>query len=74
MFKIIKRRKIWFAISGLLMIGSIVSLLVFGLNVGIDFKGGTLKVSLTKLKQSKFLRKKECKILLFSFLVIMEFY
>jgi len=39
---IIKYRKVFYAISGLLMIASIVAVLVWGLNPGIDFKGGSL--------------------------------
>lgn len=42
MFKIIKKRKIWFAISGLFVVSSIFSLIFFGLRLGIDFTGGTL--------------------------------
>jgi SecD/SecF fusion protein len=37
----IGRRKTWFAISGVVMAIAIVSLGVRGLNLGIDFKGGT---------------------------------
>ncbi|MBP9711996.1 MAG: protein translocase subunit SecF [Candidatus Pacebacteria bacterium] len=39
---IIKHKKIFIAISTLLVIASIISLFVFGLKVGIDFKGGAL--------------------------------
>src|SRR3989339_736716 len=39
---IIGRSKIWFILSGILMLASIVSFLVFGLNLGIDFTGGSL--------------------------------
>jgi SecD/SecF fusion protein len=35
------RRKLWFAISGAVIIAGLVSLGVQGLNLGIDFKGGT---------------------------------
>ena len=35
-----KRRNVWFAISGLIIIAGAVSLGVRGLNLGIDFKGG----------------------------------
>lgn len=35
------RRKLFFGISGAAVLVSLVSLLVFGLNLGIDFKGGT---------------------------------
>ncbi len=40
--RIIQRKKIWFSISGILVIASILALLVWGLNLGIDFSGGTL--------------------------------
>ncbi len=42
MFKIIRRKKLWFTLSVLLTVISIVALIFFRLNVGIDFKGGTL--------------------------------
>ena len=35
------RRRLWFAISGVVILISLVSLGVRGLNLGIDFKGGT---------------------------------
>ena len=35
------RRKLWFAISGTIIIAGLISLGVQGLNLGIDFKGGT---------------------------------
>jgi len=38
----IKHRKIYFIISGILVLGSIASLVVFGLKGGIDFTGGSL--------------------------------
>ena len=41
-FKFIEKTKTWFAMSGTLMIVAIVSIFAFGLNLGIDFKGGTL--------------------------------
>ena len=34
-------RKVWYTLSAILMIGSIVSFATRGLNLGIDFKGGT---------------------------------
>ena len=37
-----KHRKIYFAFSGILILASIVSLLVFGLRPGIDFTGGSI--------------------------------
>lgn len=39
---IIKLRPLWYAISGTLIVASIVSFAVFGLKFGIDFTGGTL--------------------------------
>lgn len=40
--EIIGRRKIWYAVSLIIILISIVSLFVQGLNFGIDFKGGSL--------------------------------
>jgi len=42
MIKIIQNRKIYFIISGILMLASIIALSVWGLNLGIDFTGGSL--------------------------------
>ena len=39
---IIKNKKIFISISIVLVLLSIVSLFVFGLRIGIDFKGGAL--------------------------------
>src|SRR3989344_7890343 len=39
---VIKYRKIFYALSGLLIITSIISIAVWGLNYGIDFKGGSI--------------------------------
>lgn len=39
---IIGRKKIWFLISGIAVVLAILSLIFFGLRLGIDFKGGTL--------------------------------
>jgi len=41
MFKIIQKSKIWFSVSGALVLISLVSLMVWGLNYGIDFTGGS---------------------------------
>jgi len=41
MYRIIKNSWIWFTLSGVLTILSIIFLATFGLRVGIDFKGGT---------------------------------
>jgi preprotein translocase subunit SecF len=42
MYKIIKNSWIWFTISIVLAVFSIISLTVFGLRLGIDYKGGTV--------------------------------
>jgi preprotein translocase subunit SecF len=39
---VIKYRKIFYALSGLLIIASIASIAIWGLNYGIDFKGGSI--------------------------------
>lgn len=41
-FKFIEKSKIWASVSAVLVTISIVSLAAFGLNTGIDFKGGSL--------------------------------
>jgi len=41
-FDIIGRRRLWFTISATLVVISLVSLIVPGLNFGIDFKGGAV--------------------------------
>lgn len=41
MLNIIKHYKFWFGLSAALFIASIISLSVFGLRFGVDFKGGT---------------------------------
>lgn len=41
-FNIVKRRYWWFGFSLLLLIPGIISLLMNGLNLGIDFKGGSM--------------------------------
>jgi len=49
MLNIVKHYKFWFIVSALLLIAGIVSLAIFGLRLGIDFKGGTLtQVQFTK--------------------------
>lgn len=40
--KIVKQRPIWFSVSGILMVASIVLLAVYGLNLSIDFTGGSI--------------------------------
>ncbi len=39
---IVNHRKFFFTLSGLLVAGSIVAMIMFGFNFGIDFKGGSL--------------------------------
>lgn len=41
MFNTLKYYKFWFAISGIMIIFGVLSLSLFGLRLGIDFKGGT---------------------------------
>jgi len=41
-FNIVKKRYWWFGISLLIIIPGIISLFIQGLNLGIDFKGGTM--------------------------------
>lgn len=42
MFNTLKYYKVWFAISGIILIFGIGSLSMYGLKLGIDFRGGTL--------------------------------
>lgn len=42
MFNIIQKRTIWYVLSVVLILPGLISLMVWGLNVGIDFKGGNL--------------------------------
>lgn len=41
-FNIVKRRYLWFILSLIILIPGIISLFMQGLNLGIDFKGGTM--------------------------------
>ena len=41
MFNTLKYYKFWFAVSGLILLFGIVSLSLYGLKLGIDFRGGT---------------------------------
>ncbi|MBU1177115.1 protein translocase subunit SecF [Patescibacteria group bacterium] len=53
MMQIIKRRKIYFTISIILLLGSLFSLIVWGLKLGIDFTGGALmEISFTEERLS----------------------
>jgi preprotein translocase SecF subunit len=40
--EIVKRRNLWFALSVIMLIPGLISLVLFGMKVGIDFTGGTL--------------------------------
>lgn len=42
MYKIIQKKKIWFSISSVLVVSSLIAFFVWGLNLGIDFTGGSL--------------------------------
>ncbi|MCL5008820.1 MAG: protein translocase subunit SecF [Patescibacteria group bacterium] len=42
MFNTLKYYKFWFTVSGLILAFGVISLSMFGLRLGIDFKGGTL--------------------------------
>jgi len=44
MYRIIQKRKYWFILSSALVILSIISIIIFGLRVGIDYKGGAILV------------------------------
>ncbi len=56
MIHMMERKKIWFLISALLLVPGIVSLLVWQLKLGIDFKGGSLtEFSLTQSGDAKVL-------------------
>jgi preprotein translocase subunit SecF len=41
-FSFVGLRKVWFALSAVLIVGSILALAVFGLKFGVDFTGGSL--------------------------------
>lgn len=53
MFKIIKKSNYWFILSSSLMILSIIAIAVFGLRLGIDYKGGTV-IEFTSSNPDKF--------------------
>jgi preprotein translocase subunit SecF len=40
--RIVQRQKMWYAISGLILVISIIALLVRGLNFSVEFKGGSI--------------------------------
>ena len=39
---IVKYRKFFYTLSGILMLGSLLAIMVWGFNPGIDFKGGSI--------------------------------
>jgi preprotein translocase subunit SecF len=41
-FSFVKHRNLWFALSGLMIAASLVAIVVFGFNFGIDFTGGSI--------------------------------
>jgi preprotein translocase subunit SecF len=41
-FSIVKNRKIWYGLSSVMIVGSIVAMFAFGFNFGIDFTGGSI--------------------------------
>lgn len=41
-FSFVNWRRLWFALSGIMVVGSIAVLIIFGLNFGIDFTGGSI--------------------------------
>ncbi|MGH7747690.1 MAG: protein translocase subunit SecF, partial [Candidatus Dormibacteria bacterium] len=40
-FDIVGRRRVWYSMSGLLVVVCLASILLRGFNLGIDFEGGT---------------------------------
>lgn len=59
MFNTLKYRKFWFTISGLIILFGVISLSLYGLKLGIDFKGGTIselqfenKYDIAKIKET----------------------
>lgn len=42
MYRIIQKKKLWFGISSVLVVSSLIAFFVWGLNLGIDFTGGSL--------------------------------
>ena len=55
----LKYRKIYYLFSGILVIGSLISLFLFGLKPGIDFKGGSiLEVEFEKRPENPVIQEK----------------
>lgn len=42
MLDVIKTRNFWFVVSGIILAAGILALAIYGLNLGVDFKGGSL--------------------------------
>ena len=42
MLEIIRNSKIWFIVSGVIVAAGILATIIYGLNLGVDFKGGSL--------------------------------
>ena len=61
--KFIEYRKIWFGISGVFIILGMIFLAFNGLNLGIDFAGGTI-ININYIKHLKYLKLGKLLILL----------
>jgi preprotein translocase subunit SecF len=54
----VARKRLWYSISGAILVISVVSLIVFGLNFSVDFKGGSVyqfptgSASITQVRQA----------------------
>ena len=52
------RKRLWYSVSGAILVISVVSLIVFGLNFSVDFKGGSVyqfptgSASITQVRQA----------------------
>jgi preprotein translocase subunit SecF len=52
MVKLMERKKIWFLVSAILLVPGIISLIVWKLHLGIEFKGGSLSEYSVKLSEN----------------------
>ena len=53
MIEIVKNRKVWYSISGIFVIASLIYIAIFGVRFGIDFTGGSvLEISYTQERVS----------------------
>ena len=54
----VARKRLWYTISGAILVISVISLFVFGLHFSVDFKGGSLyqfnagQTSITQVRQA----------------------